>query len=89
MLVIDLVIVGAVLAGVALLAGGLSGGRFERWRDERRRRQQGAANAELERRRQRERCAACDKPIEPTIDLWERDAWWHRACWRNTVEGDT
>ena len=89
MLVIDLVIVAAVLGGVALLVGGLSGGRFERWRDERRRRQQCEANAERERRRQRERCAACDEPIEPAVDLWERDAWWHRACWRKTVEGDT
>lgn len=85
MLVIDLVIVGAVVLGVALLAGGLGGKRFEAWRDERRRRDQGAANAEREKRRAAERCAVCDRPIDPRIDLWERDSWWHRDCWREHV----
>lgn len=85
MLVIDLVIVGAVVLGVALLAGGLGGKRLDAWREERRRRQQGAENAEREKRRIAEHCVVCDRAIDPKVDLWERDAWWHRDCWRNEV----
>lgn len=85
MLVIDLVIAGAVLAGAALLFTTLSGKRVDRWVEERRRKQQGERNAELERRRLEERCAACDQQVQPQIDLWERDAWWHRDCWRKHV----
>lgn len=85
MLLIDLVIAGAVFAGVAILVGGLSGKRLDGWLAERRRRTQGQKNAELERRRQAEKCAACDRQIDPEIDLWEQDVWWHRDCWREHV----
>ena len=84
MLFIDvaiLVAVAAVCVGVATLVGGRLGGRLE----ERRRRELGAKNAAEERRRLEERCAACDEPIDPRVDLWERGQWWHRSCWRESV----
>jgi hypothetical protein len=86
MLFIDL----AILAGVALVvavAAGTVGGRSLGARlEERRRRKQGERNLEEEKRRLAERCVACSEPVDAAVDLWDRGEWWHRACWRQSVE---
>ncbi len=84
MLGIDLAIlvgVGALVVFAASLGGRSLGDRLER----RRREQQGRKNAEQERRRLEERCTVCGEPVDPATDLFERDQWWHRACWRDVV----
>lgn len=79
---------------IALLVGGaallvavaaLVGGRLSPRLDARRRRLQGARNAEQERRRLAELCAVCGTAIDPAADLWEAEQWWHRACYRESL----
>ena len=98
MLGIDL----ALLVGVAVVvvaAASVIGGRSLGDRLEKRRREaQGKRNAEDERRRLDETCAACGEPIDPAVDLFDREArssggrgqrpaqWWHRRCWRESVD---
>jgi len=86
MLIVDL----AILVGVAailVIGGAVIGGRSLGARLEKKRRElQGKRNAELERRRLDEVCAACGEPVDAGVDLFERDQWWHRRCWRETVE---
>lgn len=85
MLVIDLAILVGLTAIVALAAGAV-GGRVLGDRAERRRREaQGAKNAAAERRRLEEKCVVCGEPIDHEVDLWERGEWWHRRCWRESV----
>lgn len=86
MLFVDIAILVAVAAVVAVGVGALSGGALQRRLEARRRQRLGERNAEEERRRLAERCAACDLPVDATQDLWEGGKWWHRRCWRQAIE---
>ena len=86
MLVIDLAILFGVAAVVAVAAGALGGPSLGERLEARRRRKQGEKNAADERRRLDETCAMCGEAIDANVDLWERGQWWHRRCWRETVE---
>ena len=86
MLLIDLVILVGVAAVVVLTASTLGGRSLGDRLEKRKREEQGKKNAEAERRRLDERCAACGEMVDPAVDLFEREAWWHRACWRETVQ---
>lgn len=85
MIAIDL----ALLAGCALLVvvvAGFVGGRVGPRAEARRRKQLGARNAAEEKRRLEERCTICGEAIEPALDVWERGQWWHRGCFRETLQ---
>src|SRR5262249_28871485 len=86
MLVVDILILVAVAAAVAVGVGVLGGGSLQRRLEARRRQRLGEKKAEEERRRLAERCAVCDEPVDATEDLWERGQWWHRRCWRQSLE---
>jgi ribosomal protein L37AE/L43A len=79
---IALLVGGAVLVvAVASLIGGRYGARGE----VQRRRKQGERNAEREKQRLEEQCAACGEPIDPDQDVWEAGSWWHKSCYREAV----
>ena len=86
MLLVDLAILFGIAAVFAVAAGAVGGGSIGRRLEKRRREKQGARNAEEERRRLDERCAVCNEAVDATVDLWERGEWWHRRCWRESVE---
>lgn len=86
MLLVDIAILVAIGAVVALAAGWLGGGSLGRLLEARRRRRLGERNLDEERRRLAERCVICDEPIDPAVDLWDQGQWWHRACWRRSIE---
>src|SRR5215470_5763636 len=76
---IALLVGGAVLV---VIAAGVVGGRVGSRLEARRRRLQGARNAEQEQRSLEERCAVCGSSIDPSRDVWDGDRWWHKACYR-------
>jgi hypothetical protein len=86
MLIIDIAILVGVAAVVVLTASALGSKSLGARMEKKKRELQGKKNAEEERRRLDERCAACGEPVDASVDLFERDAWWHRRCWRETVE---
>lgn len=86
MLWVDLLLVAGAAVAVALAASALGGRAVGARLEKRRREKQGEKNAEEERRRLVERCAACDGVIDPDVDLFEREQWWHRRCWRESVD---
>jgi hypothetical protein len=71
----------AVVVAVAALVGGRLGARGEAAR----RRRQGQRNADEEKRRLDEVCAACGTAIDPAHDVWDAGHWWHRTCFREAV----
>jgi hypothetical protein len=79
---IALLVGGGVLI---VLAASLIGGRLEPRIEARRRRLQGAQNAEQEKRRLEERCAVCSASIDPVHDVWDAGQWWHRTCYREAL----
>ena len=85
-LVVDFIILLAVATVVAMGVAVLGGGSLQRRLEERRRQRLGQKNAEDERRRLAERCVVCDEPVDPAADLWERGQWWHRHCWRQSMQ---
>ena len=79
---------------IALLVGGATllviaaafvGGRLGPRAEARRRRKQGAQNAELEKRRLVEHCTVCGQAIDPAHDVWDAGQWWHRGCYREAL----
>jgi hypothetical protein len=83
-LVIDIaLLVGGALVVVAIAAvvGGKVGPRAEA----RRRRLQGARNAQLMQRSLEERCVVCDAAIDPENDVFDAGQWWHRGCYREAL----
>ena len=32
------------------------------------------------------RCAICMKTINPDVDIYTQDSWWHKGCYRDLVE---
>lgn len=86
MLGIDLALLVGVAAVVVVAASVIGSRSLGDRLEKRRREQQGRRNAETERRRLEEKCAACGESIDPAVDLYEREEWWHRRCWRASVE---
>src|SRR5438552_2956392 len=73
MLFIDLAILFGVATVVAVAAGALGGPSLGQRLEARRRRKQGEKNAADERRKLVEKCAICGEPVDPAVDLWERN----------------
>lgn len=89
MLVIDILLLvgGAVLVGgAAVFAAAKLGTRLDRALADRRAKALGRRNAEaLE---QRNTCLSCEGEVDPEVDIYDRGAWWHRACWERVVKGE-
>jgi hypothetical protein len=84
MIAIDIALLvggGAVVVVLAALVGGRFGARGEA----RRRRRQGQRNAEAEKRRLAETCVVCGASVDPALDVWDEEKWWHRQCYREAV----
>ena len=79
---IALLVGGAVLM---VIAAGVVGGRVGSRLEARRRRLQGARNAEHEKQRLEERCTVCGTSIDPSSDIWDAGRWWHKACYREAL----
>jgi hypothetical protein len=84
MLAMDLAI---ILGGVALLAviGGIVGSKIDRRITTRRAIKKGEMNAELAIQHLHQICVVCEKPINPDVDLFDKEAWWHKECWQQTI----
>ncbi|TMQ08429.1 MAG: hypothetical protein E6J90_40450 [Deltaproteobacteria bacterium] len=79
---IALLVGGAALLVIAAAAvGGRLGSRLEA----RRRRLQGAHNAEQEKQHLEELCTVCGTSIDPSNDVWDAGRWWHKACYREAI----
>jgi hypothetical protein len=84
MLLVDFVLllgVGAVIVGAA----GFIGLRVDRKRKERDVERQGRENAERIKREVERRCIECDRAVDPTVDVFDHDAWWCKECWLKVV----
>lgn len=82
--VVDLVLlmgVGAMIVGAA----GWLGLRIDRRRKSRDDEELGRRNAERLKRQAERRCVECDGDIDPTIDVFDHDAWWCKECWLRVV----
>ena len=81
---VDLVLlvgVGAMLVGAA----GWLGFRVDRRRRGRDDEAIGRQNAERLRQEAARRCLECDRAIDPTVDVFDHDAWWCKDCWLKVV----
>jgi hypothetical protein len=77
---VDLVLllgVGAMVVGAA----GWLGFRVDRRRKQRDDEELGRRNAEELRREADRRCVECDRAVDPTVDVFDHDAWWCKECW--------
>ena len=82
-----------VLLGVAFVGSVFAFSRYlaktAGARERRRRQKLGAANADHERRAITEEiCVICEKPVCAETDIFDEktNTWWHRACWRQSVQ---
>jgi hypothetical protein len=78
----------ALLVGgglVLVLAGAFVGGQLGRRAEARKQRRQGQRNAEQEKQQLEQRCAICGEATDPSHDLWDREQWWHRKCYREVM----
>lgn len=57
-------------------------------REQRARERQGAKNAEQARRALAETCVVCGGAVTAAEDLYDEKTrtWWHRRCWRESVQ---
>ncbi len=84
MLLVDVVLlmgVGALLVGAA----GWIGLRVDRRRKHRDDEELGRRNAERLRREAERRCVECDRAVDPSVDVFDHDAWWCKECWLKVV----
>lgn len=82
--VVDLVLlvgVGAMIVGAA----GWLGLRFDRRRKVRDEEELGRRNAERLKREAERRCVECDRAVDPTVDVFDHEAWWCKECWLKVV----
>jgi hypothetical protein len=72
---------GAVIVGAA----GWLGLRIDRRRRGRDDEELGRRNAERLQREAERRCVECDRAVDPSVDVFDRDAWWCKECWLKVV----
>ncbi|HEX9104345.1 MAG TPA: hypothetical protein VF997_19175 [Polyangia bacterium] len=81
---VDLVLlmgVGAAIVGVA----GWLGFRLDRRRKHRDDEELGRRNAERLQREAARRCVECDREVDPSVDVFDQEAWWCKECWLRVV----